>query len=100
MEDHLVNGLEVCHGGYIFSLADTAMAFASNSANIPNLAQSAQITFLAPARLGDRLTAIATETARAGRNGIYDVAVRNQTGVLIAVFRGQTRAIKGEVAPQ
>ncbi|MGY9054403.1 MAG: hydroxyphenylacetyl-CoA thioesterase PaaI [Alphaproteobacteria bacterium] len=98
VEDHLVNGLEVCHGGYIFSLADTAMAFASNSYNNPALAQSAQITFLAPGKPGDRLTATASCAAQAGRTGIWDVDVRNQDGVQIAVFRGQTRVIPGKIA--
>ncbi len=95
-EDH-VQGLNVCHGGYIFSLADTAMAFASNSADTPNLAQSAQVTFLAPGHLGDRLTATATRVAEAGRNNIWDVEVVNQDGKQIAVFRGQTRAVRGKV---
>lgn len=94
-EDHL-NGLDVCHGGFIFSLADTAMAFASNSYGHPALAQMAQVTFLAPGRLGDCLTAKATEVALAGRTGIYDIAVRNQDGEMIAVFRGQTRRVKGK----
>ena len=95
-EDH-VQGLNVCHGGYIFSLADTAMAFASNSFDTPNLAQSAQVTFLAPGQLGDRLTATARRTAAAGRNNIWDVEVLDQNGKQIAVFRGQTRAVKGKV---
>ena len=97
VREDLVQGLNVCHGGYIFSLADTTMAFASNSFDIPNLAQSAQITFLAPARLGDKLTATATRVAEAGRNNIWDVEVVNQDAKQIAVFRGQTRAIKGKV---
>lgn len=96
---HLLNGLDVCHGGFIFALADTAMAYASNARNRPALAQSCQVTFLAPARPGDRLTATATETAQAGRTGIYDVAVRNQDGALIAIFRGQTRTVEGEIVP-
>ena len=94
--DH-VQGLNVCHGGYIFSLADTCMAYASNSADTPNLAQMAQITFLAPGQLGDRLTATATRLAEAGRNNIWDVEVVDQNGKQIAVFRGQTRAVKGKV---
>lgn len=95
--DH-VQGLNVCHGGYIFSLADTCMAYASNSADIPNLAQMAQITFLAPGQLGDRLTATATRVAEAGRNNIWDVEVADQNGKQIAVFRGQTRAVRGKVS--
>lgn len=95
--DNLVQGLDVCHGGYIFSLADTAMAFASNSFDTPNLAQSAQITFLSPGMPGDRLIATARRVAEAGRNNIWDVEVVNQDGRQIAVFRGQTRAVQGKV---
>jgi acyl-CoA thioesterase len=95
-EDH-VQGLNVCHGGYIFSLADTCMAYASNSADTPNLAQSAQITFLAPGQLGDVLTATAKRVAEAGRNNLWDVEVVDQNGKQIAVFRGQTRAVRGKV---
>lgn len=100
VEPPMLNGLGVCHGGFIFALADTAMAYASNSRNRPALAQTCQVTFLAPARGGDRLTAAAAETATAGRTGIYDVEVRNQDGTLLAVFRGQTRTIEGEIVPQ
>lgn len=100
VESELLNGLDVCHGGFIFSLADTAMAYASNAHNRPALAQSCQVSFLAPARRGDRLTAQAKETATAGRTGIYDVEVRNQDGRLIAVFRGQTRTVQGEIVPK
>lgn len=95
-ENH-VQGLNVCHGGYIFSLADTCMAYASNAADTPNLAQMAQITFLAPGQLGDTLTATASRVAEAGRNNIWDVEVLDQNGKQIAVFRGQTRAVKGKV---
>ena len=95
--ENLVQGLRVAHGGYIFSLADTAMAFASNSFDTPNLAQSAQITFLAPGQLGDRLIATARRVAEAGRNNLWDVEVLNQDGKQIAIFRGQTRAVKGKV---
>ena len=97
VEEHHVQGLHVCHGGYIFSLADTAMAFASNSFDTPNLAQMAQITFLAPGQLGDKLTATASRVAEAGRNNIWDVEVLDQNGKQIAVFRGQTRAVRGKV---
>jgi len=92
-----VQGLNVCHGGYIFSLADTAMAYASNSADTPNLAQSAQISFLAPGQLGDVLTATARRVAAAGRNNFWDVAVVDQNGKQIALFHGQTRAVRGKV---
>ena len=97
VREELVQGLNVCHGGYIFSLADTTMAFASNTFDVPNLAQQAQITFLAPGQLGDKLTATAKRTSLAGRNSIWDVEVLDQNGKQIAVFRGQTRAVKGKV---
>ncbi|HKK29215.1 MAG TPA: hydroxyphenylacetyl-CoA thioesterase PaaI [Alphaproteobacteria bacterium] len=97
VHENLLNGLEVVHGGYIFTLADTAMAYASNSCNQPALAQTCQVTFLAPGRAGDRLTATAREAGKAGRTGIYDVEVRNQDGLMIALFRGQTRTISGRI---
>lgn len=91
----MVNGHGICHGGYIFMLADSAMAFASNSRNQKHLAQMAQVTFLAPGRLGTRLVAEAKERHRAERSGIYDVTVRTEAGETIAEFRGHTRSIAG-----
>ena len=91
----MVNGQKVCHGGLIFSLADSSFGFACNSHNQHALAASCSIDFLAPAALGDELTAEATETAHAGRTRIYDVRVTNQEGTLIAVFRGKSAAVKG-----
>ena len=93
----MVNGLDICHGGLIFTLADSAMAFASNSHNQRSVAQTAEIVFLAPARLGTLLVATATERHRAERTGIYDVTVRAATGETIAEFRGMTRTIAGKV---
>ena len=91
----MVNGQKVCHGGLIFSLADSSFGFACNSHNQHALAASCSIDFLAPAALGDELTAEATETAHAGRTRVYDVRVTNQQGTLIAVFRGKSAAVKG-----
>jgi acyl-CoA thioesterase len=91
----MIQGLRVCHGGYIFALADSAMAFASNTESEPALAQTCQVTYLAPAKEGDRLTARAQEVTIAGRTKIYDVEVTDQTGRKIAVFRGQTRTVRG-----
>ncbi len=88
----MVNGLDVCHGGIVFTLADSAMAFASNSHGDVSFAVSADMTWLLPATLGDTLTARAREQARRGRTGVYDVDVSNQHGDVIAVFRGRTRA--------
>lgn len=89
------NGHGMCHGGITFALADSAFAFACNSRNQVTVAQHNSITYLAPGRLGDRLTADAREQNLKGRGGIYDVTVRNQDGEIIAEFRGLSRAIGG-----
>ena len=93
-KDHL-NGHGSCHGGAIFTLADSAFAFACNSRNTITVAQHCSVTFLAPGREGDRLTATAREVSLAGRSGIYDVSVTRQDGVTIAEFRGLSRTIPG-----
>lgn len=93
------NGHGTCHGGYIFTLADSAFAFACNGYNQRVVGQHASITYLSPARLGDRLTATATETSRQGRSGLYDVRVTNQDGIHIAEFRGHSRSVKGTHLP-
>ncbi|MEM7190489.1 MAG: hydroxyphenylacetyl-CoA thioesterase PaaI [Pseudomonadota bacterium] len=95
VEGHHCNGHHVCHGGYIFTLADTAFAFACNSYNQATLAQQNSITFCAPGQEGDLLNASAVEVTRAGRSGVYDVTVTNQDGTVIAVMRGNSRTIKG-----
>ncbi|WP_295806116.1 hydroxyphenylacetyl-CoA thioesterase PaaI [uncultured Nitratireductor sp.] len=95
VEKHHTNGHDICHGGYIFTLADSAFAFACNSYNQIAVAQHNSITFIAPGALGDRLTAVAREVARFGRSGIYDVRVENQEGKRIAEFRGNSRVISG-----
>ena len=91
----MVNGLDICHGGFIFTLADSACAFASNSHNNRAVLQSAQITLIAPARRGMRLIAEAREQYRGERSGIYDVSVRTEAGETIAEFRGHVRTIPG-----
>lgn len=93
--DNMVNGHNICHGGMIFTLADSAFAFACNTYNQVTVAASAEISFLRPAKLGDRLTAVAREVWREGRNGIYDTTVTDQSGETIAEFRGKSRAIRG-----
>ena len=100
VEKHHTNGHDICHGGYIFTLADSAFAFACNSYNQRAVAQQAAITYIAPAHLGDRLTAQAREVSRKGRGGIYDIRVTNQTGDHIAEFRGHSRTIKGTHLPE
>ncbi|SRR5690606_11782599 len=89
------NGHGNCHGGYIFTLADSAFAFACNSHNEIVVAQHCSITYIAPGRLGDRLTAEARETSRRGRSGIYDIRITNQKGDHIAEFRGHSRILSG-----
>ncbi len=93
----MVNGHHICHGGMIFTLADTAFAYACNSYNLNTVASAAQIDFLAPAREGETLEAEAVERAAAGRSGVYDVTVRTSDGRLVALFRGKSARISGEV---
>jgi acyl-CoA thioesterase len=89
---HHLNGHGTCHGGVIFALADSAFAFACNSRGAATVAMHCLVTFLAPAREGDALTAIARETHLEGRNGVYDVEVTGSSGP-IAQFRGMSRAL-------
>lgn len=95
VEDCQANGHNICHGGVIFALADSAFAFACNSYNKVTVAQTNSITFVAPGKAGDRLTATAQEIARSGRSGTWDVTVTNQDGATIALFRGLARTISG-----
>jgi acyl-CoA thioesterase len=95
VEKHHTNGHDICHGGFIFTLADSAFAFACNSYNRTTVAQQNSISFVAPGRLGDTLTAEAVEVAVSGRSGVYDVTVTNQDGAVIALMRGCSRTIKG-----
>jgi len=91
------NGHGMCHGGVIFSLADSAFAFACNSRNQATVAQHNMISFIASAQQGDHLTATASEVSLTGRSGIYDVRVSNQHGKTIAEMRGMSRSIKGQL---
>ena len=90
IEDWMIQGHSICHGGFIFSLADTAMAYASNSRNQVNVAMNANIDFLRPAKLNDRLTAVAMEGNKTKNTGLYDVKVFNDHNLLIVHFRGRT----------
>lgn len=92
----MTNGHGTAHGGYIFSLADSAFAFACNSTNERTVAQGCDIVFVAPARDGDLLVADAAERHRFGRNGIYDVRV-TCGGAVVAEFRGRSRTIGGTI---
>lgn len=100
VKDEMTNGLKTAHGGYIFTLADSAFAFACNTYNQHAVAQHVAITYIAPAFAGDRLTATAREVSRRGRGGIYDIAVTNQKGETIAEFRGHSRTVKGTHLPE
>ena len=95
----MVNGHDLGHGGFIFALADSAFAFSCNSYNAVTVAAGATIDFLAPARKGDRLTATASELWRSRRTGLYEITVTNQDGTVIALFRGRSHQIKGQVVP-
>ncbi|MEW6695486.1 Acyl-coenzyme A thioesterase PaaI [Tepidimonas thermarum] len=93
----MVNGHAMCHGGLIFTLADSAFAYACNSHNHNTVAAACTIDFLAPAREGDVLEAEAVERALAGRSGVYDITVRVRGGHTVALFRGRSHRIAGEV---
>lgn len=94
VRDDMVNGHGICHGGVLFTLADSAFAFACNSHGEPMVAAGASIEFLAPAVRGARVTATATETSRTSRGGIYDVAVAAETGEPLAYFRGRCARLR------
>jgi acyl-CoA thioesterase len=98
--DDMVNGHGMCHGGFIFTLADSAFAYSCNSHNHNAVASGCTIDYLAPAHVGDVLTATAEERALAGRSGIYDIEVSNQAGKRIALFRGKSHRIQGELVKQ
>ena len=98
-ENH-VNGHGICHGGVIFSLADSAFAFACNSRNMATVAQMNTINFLAPGQLHDVLIAVAEERHLVGRNGIYEINVNNQSGAAVASMRGCSRALGRPLFPE
>ena len=98
VREDMVNGHDTCHGGLIFALADTAFAYACNSHNRNAVAQHCTITFVKPAQKGEILTAEAFEQSLDGRSGVYDAKVANERGETVALFRGNSRLIAGEVA--
>ena len=98
IQPHMVNGHGIAHGGFIFTLADSAFAFACNSRNERTVAAQGAITFIRSGKLGDRLVAEAREVSRSGRSGIYDVRV-TAGDVVIAEFRGHSRSIGGALVP-
>jgi acyl-CoA thioesterase len=97
VQDFHLNGHLICHGGFIFTLADSCFAFACNSRNRATVASGGAIEFLKPGQLGDVLTCTATEQVLQGRHGIYDMQVRNQHGDVVAVLRGKSAQIAGTV---
>lgn len=96
VREDMVNGHGIGHGGFTFSLADSAFAFACNSYNRRTVAHTCEITYLRPTRLGDLLTATAAERTRDGRDGVYDIVVRNGDGV-VAEFVGKSKEIRGSL---
>jgi acyl-CoA thioesterase len=96
----MLNGHQICHGGLIFTLADSTFAFACNSHNKVTVAAGCSIEFLKPAHLGDVLTCEGVEQLLQGRHGIYDMTVSNQRGEVVAMFRGKSASIAGTVIPQ
>jgi acyl-CoA thioesterase len=97
VREDMLNGHAICHGGFIFTLADSAFAYACNSYNLNTVASGCSIDFVAPARAGDVLTAKAHERELSGRTGVYDVEVANQRGETVALFRGKSYRIKGHL---
>ena len=97
IDETMLNGHDVCHGGYLFTLADTAFAYACNSQNEAALAQGASIDFLRPGRAGELLTATAVQQQQGRRTGLYDVSVTNAAGQCLALFRGRAFRVGGSV---
>ena len=100
VREPMLNGHKICHGGLIFTLADSTFAFACNSHNKVAVAAGCSIEFLQPAHLGDVLTCEGVEQVLRGRHGIYDMRVTNQRGEVVAMFRGKSAQIPGTVVPE
>jgi len=98
VRQHMLNGHDICHGGLIATLADTAFAYACNAYNELTVASGFSMDLMAPGREGDVLTARAFEVSKAGRTGVYDCDISNQRNERIAVFRGRSYTIKGKPA--
>jgi acyl-CoA thioesterase len=96
VRDDMLNGHDLCHGGLIATLADSAFAFACNAYNEVTVASGFDIHLIAGARGGDELTAMASEVSKAGRTGVYDITVTNQRGDTVAAFRGRSYTMKGK----
>ncbi|MEA5674766.1 hydroxyphenylacetyl-CoA thioesterase PaaI [Pseudomonas sp. MH2] len=96
----MIQGHGTCHGGFLFALADSAFAFACNSHDEATVALGCSIDYVAPALLGDQLTATAHELVRKSRTGLYDVRLENQRGELVALFHGKSYKLRGSVLTQ
>ena len=96
VRDDMLNGHDICHGGLVTTLADSAFAFACNAYNEVTVASGFDVNLVAAARQGDLLTAVATEVSKAGRTGVYDIRVSNQRGETVAAFRGRSYTMKGK----
>ena len=100
LDERHLNGHRICHGGFIFTLADSTFAFACNSRNKSTVAAGCSIEFLKPGHLGDVLTCEGVERLLQGRHGVYDMQVTNQRGEVVAMFRGKSAQIQGQVLPE
>ena len=100
VQPNMLNGHGICHGGYIFTLADSAFAFACNTYNQLTVAQQNQITYIQAGKLGERLIATATETSKTGRSGTYDVVVTGEAGRMVALFPRPFAHNKGATFPR
>ncbi|HYW91371.1 MAG TPA: hydroxyphenylacetyl-CoA thioesterase PaaI [Gammaproteobacteria bacterium] len=100
VREDMVNGHDLCHGGFIFTLADSAFAVACNYKNYVTVASGGNIDFITPALLGQTLEAVCQERTRAGRTGVYDAEVHDQEGRLVAVFRGRSYQTRNRIVPE
>lgn len=96
VREDMLNGHDICHGGFVTTLADTAFAFACNAYNEVTVASGFDVNLVSAGRLGDVLTAQAHEVSKAGRTGLYDINVHNQRGEAVAAFRGRSYSMKGK----
>lgn len=97
VDNRMIQGHGNCHGGYLFTLADSAFAFACNTYDLATVASGCSIEYVAPAKEGDRLTATAEERSRGSRTGVYDITITNQDEQVIVLFRGKSYQVRGSV---
>ncbi|WP_404415407.1 hydroxyphenylacetyl-CoA thioesterase PaaI [Marinospirillum sp.] len=97
IDERMIQGHGNCHGGYLFTLADSAFAFSCNTYDKATVASGCSIEYMRPARLGDQLTATAKEVSRGSRTGVYDITITNQDGKKVALFRGKSYEVSGSV---